>query len=71
MKLLFLYITGLGLAWLGLASLLAGLFAWPRAGALTPAGVGLLILLAAARLLLALVRQYLPPAKKTAGRFTD
>ena len=64
MKLLLLYAAGLGLAWVGLASLLAGFFAWPRAGALVPVGVGLLILAVAVRLLLALVRQYLSPAGK-------
>ena len=63
MKLALLYVVGLGLAWLGLASILVGLFAWPRPGALAPAGTGLLLLLLAARLLLALVRQSLSPSK--------
>jgi uncharacterized membrane protein HdeD (DUF308 family) len=62
MKLLLTYVFGFSLAWLGLLSLLAGLDAWPRDGAFLPLGTGLAVILAAARLLLALVRQYLPPA---------
>ena len=60
MKILFAYLLGHGLAWLGLLSLLAGLSAWPRDGAFLPLGVGLALILAAAPFLLALVRQYLP-----------
>jgi CHASE2 domain-containing sensor protein len=62
MKLLLAYVFGVSLAWLGLLSILAGLTAWPRDGASLPLGTGLAVLLVAARLLLALVRQYLPPA---------
>ena len=62
MKLLLVYTLGLSLAWLGLISLLVGLSAWPRDGAFLPVGVGLVVLLAAFRLLLALARQYLPPS---------
>ena len=65
MKLLFTYTLGLSLAWVGLISILAGLDAWPRDGAFLPVGAGAVILLAAARLLLALVRQYLPPANNS------
>ena len=65
MKLLLTYALGLSLAWLGLLSILAGLDAWPRDGAFMPLGAGLAALLAAARLLLALVRQYLPPAGRS------
>jgi CHASE2 domain-containing sensor protein len=60
MRLLFTYVLGLSLAWLGLLSLLAGLYAWPRDGVFLPLGVGLAVLLVAARLLLSLVRQYFP-----------
>jgi hypothetical protein len=62
MKLLLTYILGFSLAWLGLLSFLAGLEAWPSDGAFLPLGTGLAVLLAAARLLLAFVRQYLHPA---------
>ncbi|MCL2029067.1 MAG: hypothetical protein FWG97_01405 [Deltaproteobacteria bacterium] len=65
MKMLCAYVLGHGLAWLGLLSLLAGLTAWPRDGAFLPLGVGLALVLAAARFLLVLVRQYLPPDRTT------
>jgi CHASE2 domain-containing sensor protein len=64
MKLLLAYVLGFSLAWLALLSLLAGLDAWPRDGAFLPLLAGLALLLAAARLLLALVRQYIPPADR-------
>jgi len=71
MKLLLTYTLGLGLAWLGLLSILAGLTAWPRPGAGLPVGVGLVVLLAASCLLLALVRQYLPPGGRRDRSLTD
>jgi uncharacterized membrane protein HdeD (DUF308 family) len=58
------YVLGFSLAWLGLLSILAGLAAWPRDGAFLPCLAGLVLLLAAVRLLLALVRQYIPPADR-------
>jgi uncharacterized membrane protein HdeD (DUF308 family) len=60
MKLILAYVLGFSLAWLGILSVLAALAAWPRDGAFMPFLAGLALLLAAARLLLALVRQYLP-----------
>ena len=71
MKLFFIYTFGLSLAWLGLLSLLAGLTAWPREGALVPVGTGMALLLVAARLFLALVRQYIPPAGQRDRAFLD
>ena len=56
MKLILTYALGLSLAWVGLISLLAGLTAWPRDGAFMPVGVGLLLLLAAARFFLSYLR---------------
>jgi CHASE2 domain-containing sensor protein len=64
MLLLLAYVLPHGLAWVGLISILAGLAAWPRNGAFLPIMAGLAFLLAAARLLLALVRQYIPPADR-------
>ena len=64
MKLLLAYALGLGLAWLGLISFMAGLAAWPRDGALLPLGAGLALILASVRPLLVLVRQYLPPGDR-------
>jgi len=71
MKLLLTYVLGLSLAWVGLISFLAGLAAWPREGAIVPVGAGLAVLLVAARLLLALVRQYIPPAARHGRAFPD
>ena len=70
MKLIILYISGLSLAWLGLHSFLFGLAFWPHDGALMPTVVGLALILLAARLLLALVRIYLPP-KDPPNRLLD
>jgi len=64
MKLLSAYALGFSLAWVGLLSFLAGLAAWPRDGAFLPLLAGLALVLAAVRPLLALVRQYLPPADR-------
>jgi len=63
MKLILTYTLGLSLAWLGLISLLAGLTAWPRDGFFMPVGAGALLLLAAFRPLLSLVRQYQRPGQ--------
>jgi len=62
MKLLLAYVFGFSLAWLGLLSFFAGLAAWPRDGAFLPLLAGPALVLASVRPLLALVRQYLPPA---------
>jgi uncharacterized membrane protein HdeD (DUF308 family) len=69
MKLLLTYSLGLSLAWVGLVSILAGLTEWPRDGAFLPVAAGLTVLLAAFRLLLALVRQYLPPSGRRGPSF--
>ena len=64
LKLLFLYVTGLGLAWIGLCSLMFALSHWSFQGAMMPLLAGLLIMLIAGRFLLALVRIYLPPKNR-------
>jgi hypothetical protein len=69
-KIIILYLSGLSLAWLGLNSFLFGLAFWSRDGALMPTAAGLALILLAARLLLALVRLYLPP-KDPQGRLLD
>lgn len=66
-KLFFLYISGLGLAWIGLCSLMFGMSHWQFKGSIMPLLAGLGILLIAARLLLALIRIYLPPKKRPSG----
>ena len=71
MKLPLLYGLSLVLAWVGLASLAAGLEAWPRPGAWAPTAAGLALLAGAARLLLALVRQYRSPAVKRGRGLLD
>ncbi len=64
MKLLLAYASGFSLAWLGLLSFFAGLAVWPRDGAFLPLLAGLALVLASVRPLLALVRQYIPPADR-------
>jgi hypothetical protein len=61
MKLLFLYLSGLALAWLSLNAILVALAYWGRDGALMPLLLGLLGLGLAARLLLSAVRRYIHP----------
>lgn len=67
LKLLVLYISGLGLTWIALCSILFGFSHWRFAGSLMPLLAGLMVLLLAARLLLATVRIYIPPKKKSAS----
>lgn len=70
-KLLLLYFSSLASAWLSLNSLLFGLLNWRQSGALMPVIVGGLGLLISARLILALVRVYLPPKKKRDNQLLD
>lgn len=64
LKALFLYIPSFGLAWVGICSVMFALSHWSFKGAFLPLISGLVILLIASRLLLALVRVYLPPKNK-------
>lgn len=64
LKLLFLYFSSLGLTWVGLCSIMFAISHWGFAGAFMPLIIGLVIVLAAVRLLLATIRIYIPPKNK-------
>ncbi len=66
-KLIFLFLTGLFSAWLSLNSLLFAVAHWSHDGALMPALASFLGLLLSFRLLLGLVRIYLPPKNRRRG----
>jgi len=67
MKILFLYICGLATGWLGVNTIMFALAHWSHDGVLMPLTAGFLLTLLSFRLLLGLVRLYLPPKGRKNG----